>query len=270
MPDAATPEPPSPTGLAWVILSRVTALVAIVASTALYMQYLDPAEAAFCGLDSGCEAVRKSGFSYFFGTPYVSIPLVGLLAYLSVLAASVWEPRVMLTRVLFWVGGAVGLVLLGVQAIYLGAFCWLCGVVDGAAILGAAFAALDARSDRGALREPLRPFAWLGLAGLGIAGPALWVLVMPAPPVPAVIRALYEPDKINVVEFADFECPYCRKLHPVLKDVIRSYPAGDVHFVRKHVPLAMHENARPAARADICAEAQGKGEILASTPTRSS
>src|SRR4051794_2685592 len=37
MPDAATPEPPSPTGLAWVILSRVTALVAIVASTALYM-----------------------------------------------------------------------------------------------------------------------------------------------------------------------------------------------------------------------------------------
>src|SRR6185503_6117111 len=79
----------------------------------------------------------------------------------------------------------------------------------------------------------------------------------------AVVRAVYEPGKINVVEFADFECPYCRALHPVLKRVIQDYPADRVHFVRKHVPLEMHELARPAARAAVCTEEQGKGEAMA-------
>jgi protein-disulfide isomerase len=71
------------------------------------------------------------------------------------------------------------------------------------------------------------------------------------------------PDKINVIEFADFECPFCRKLHPLLKQVTSDYPPDKVRFVRKQVPLEMHPDAKPAARAALCAEAQGKGEKLA-------
>jgi predicted DsbA family dithiol-disulfide isomerase/uncharacterized membrane protein len=247
----------------WVVLARVAALVAILASTALYVQYLEPSSAAFCGLDSGCETVRRSVKSYFFGTPFVSIPLFGLIAYAGALAASVWEPRSRVTRLLFIGGGAVGVVLFGVQAFYVKAFCWLCSVVDVAAIFGACSVILDARSGSVATHDPLRLWAWLCLAGLVVSAPALWIVVMPAAPLPAGIRALYEPGKINVVEFADFECPFCRKFHFVLKDVIRSYPPGEVHFQRRHVPLPMHENALPAARADVCAEEQGKADVLA-------
>src|SRR5271170_7237340 len=70
---------------------RVAVLFALAASAALYVQYLNPAQAAFCGLNSGCEAVRKSGFSYF-GSPLLSIPLVGLVAYATVFWAWLRAP----------------------------------------------------------------------------------------------------------------------------------------------------------------------------------
>jgi protein-disulfide isomerase len=47
--------------------------------------------------------------------------------------------------------------------------------------------------------------------------------------------------------------------------VLHDYPPDTVHFVRKHVPLEAHEAARPAARADVCAQLQNQhlGEALA-------
>jgi predicted DsbA family dithiol-disulfide isomerase/uncharacterized membrane protein len=112
------------------------------------------------------------------------------------------------------------------------------------------------------LRVRLKSWAWAGLGVLAIAAPLGWIQVRPAAPVPSVIRELYEPGKINVVEFADFQCPHCRDLHFRLKEVLASY--GDrVHFERRHVPLPMHPQAGEAARAAICAEAQGRGDALA-------
>jgi protein-disulfide isomerase len=246
----------SPKSSLWLVLCRTAVLVAIAASAALYVQYLDPADAAFCGLDSGCEAVRKSGFSYF-GSPLLSVPLVGLVAYGSVLALSLFAPRSKVTLNLIFAGGAAAVLLIAAQAFYVHAFCWLCLVVDSSAILAAALAAASARGDGGT--EPLPWWTWAGLAGLAVAAAPGWAASKPAPPVPSQIRALYVPDKINVVEFADFECPFCRAYHPVLEGVIKSYPPGEVHLVRKHVPLGAHEQA---ARAVICAEQQGKAEEL--------
>lgn len=249
----------------WASLCRVAVLFAISASAALYVQYLNPAAATFCGLSSGCEAVRRSGFSYFY-SPLLSFPLVGLIAYGTVLWVSIRAPG----RVTLWLttaGALVALLLVAVQALYVHAFCWLCLVVDVAAVFAAVFAFLDDRTRKAgsgrAIRDPLRPLTWAALGVCVAVAPVLWAKVKPAPPVPETIRALYEPGKINVVEFADFECPFCRMLHPVLKHVIESYPPGSVHFVRKHVPLQIHEQARPAARAAICAGKQGKGEALA-------
>jgi protein-disulfide isomerase len=76
------------------------------------------------------------------------------------------------------------------------------------------------------------------------------------------VLSYYRPDKINVVELADYQCPACRRFHGILKSALKPY--GDrVHFVRLNKPLASHVYARDAARAAICAEAQGKLEPMA-------
>lgn len=62
---------------------------------------------------------------------------------------------------------------------------------------------------------------------------------------------------VTLVEFSDFECPYCARLSPVLDSVVRAYPR-DVRLVFKHFPLSFHAQARPAAAAAIAAGRQGK------------
>jgi protein-disulfide isomerase len=87
-------------------------------------------------------------------------------------------------------------------------------------------------------------------------------LVKPLPPVPVQIRELYVAGKINVVEFADFQCPYCRRVHPILKGLVSAY--GDqVAFTRLHKPIENHQYALGAAHAAICAEEQGQAEAMA-------
>ena len=72
--------------------------------------------------------------------------------------------------------------------------------------------------------------------------------------------------KWTLVEWVDYECPYCAKAAGVVKDLVAKHP--DVKVVHKHYPLsnrcngnvsnAMHENACNAALAAICADAQGR------------
>jgi predicted DsbA family dithiol-disulfide isomerase/uncharacterized membrane protein len=247
----------------WLVLCRSAVLVALLASSALYVHYLNPADSGFCGLHSGCEEVRRSALSYF-QSQFLSMPLLGLVAYATVFVVSLFQPSSALFAALAGVGGILGIALLGAQGLYVRAFCWLCTIVDASAVVAAATALLHRRSVAGgdAGADPLRRGAWTALLALSLVVPLGWTALKPSQPVPAVILRLYVPGKINVVEFADFECPYCRKLHPLLKRVLADY-ADRVHFVRKQVPLEMHDLARPAARAAICAEAQGKGEELA-------
>ena len=61
---------------------------------------------------------------------------------------------------------------------------------------------------------------------------------------------------ITVIEWADFECPVCRVMAPVLKKSLAD--EKDVRFIFKNFPLAMHENAEIAARASAAAQVQGK------------
>ncbi|HET6670821.1 MAG TPA: thioredoxin domain-containing protein [Pyrinomonadaceae bacterium] len=62
---------------------------------------------------------------------------------------------------------------------------------------------------------------------------------------------------VTIVEFADFQCPYCRESQNVLKQVLKSYP-HDVRLVFKHLPLDTHSQAFTAARASFCAEREGR------------
>ena len=66
-----------------------------------------------------------------------------------------------------------------------------------------------------------------------------------------------EDARVVVVEFADFECPFCQKIAPELDDVWEKRKAK-VRFVYKFMPLPMHPHGEPSARAAIAAQMQGK------------
>jgi protein-disulfide isomerase len=63
--------------------------------------------------------------------------------------------------------------------------------------------------------------------------------------------------KITIVEFSDFQCPFCRRGHDTMHEVLKMYP-NDVKVAFKHKPLPMHPEAEPAARASFAAQQQGK------------
>jgi len=62
---------------------------------------------------------------------------------------------------------------------------------------------------------------------------------------------------VTLVLFTDFECPYCRKLEPLIAQVLERNPKK-VKLVFKNMPLQFHKFADPAARAALAAREQGK------------
>ena len=63
--------------------------------------------------------------------------------------------------------------------------------------------------------------------------------------------------KVTIVEFSDFQCPFCSRGTQRMEDVLKEYPK-DVKVVFKHLPLSFHQMAKPAARAAVAAQKQGK------------
>ncbi len=63
--------------------------------------------------------------------------------------------------------------------------------------------------------------------------------------------------KITIVEFSDYQCPYCSQAEPLVDQVLEAYPK-DVQRVYKQYPLPMHPNALPASKAAVAAGKQGK------------
>jgi protein-disulfide isomerase len=88
----------------------------------------------------------------------------------------------------------------------------------------------------------------------------------PAPPAPQVRNV--EPGegpslgsknaKVTIVEWSDFQCPFCGQARPTLQEIERTYK-NDVKVVWRNQPLtAIHPNALPAAKAAMAAAKQGK------------
>ncbi len=64
--------------------------------------------------------------------------------------------------------------------------------------------------------------------------------------------------KISIIEFSDYECPFCNRFHDTMKQVLSAYP-DDVKWVYRHFPLdSLHINARSLANAAECAADQDK------------
>jgi protein-disulfide isomerase len=64
--------------------------------------------------------------------------------------------------------------------------------------------------------------------------------------------------KITVVEFSDFQCPFCARVDPTLKKIQETYGPDQVRIVYKHLPLSIHPGAPGAAAAAEAAHRQGK------------
>ncbi|MFH1956390.1 MAG: thioredoxin domain-containing protein [Patescibacteria group bacterium] len=62
---------------------------------------------------------------------------------------------------------------------------------------------------------------------------------------------------ITLVEFSDFECPFCERHYPTLNKILNDYK-GKVRLAYKHFPLSFHPNGQKAAEASECADEQGK------------
>ena len=87
---------------------------------------------------------------------------------------------------------------------------------------------------------------------------------LPSPPKPRRQVAAIGPSrgpsdaKVTIVEFSDFQCPFCGRAHDTVEEVMRAYP-GKVKLVFRQMPLTqIHPNAFKAAEASLCAHDQGK------------
>lgn len=63
--------------------------------------------------------------------------------------------------------------------------------------------------------------------------------------------------KLTIVEFTEFQCPYCSRIAPTMQELNKKYP-NEIKFVYKHFPLSFHANAQAAAASSIAAHKQGK------------
>lgn len=245
----------------------LTTLAAVGAGTSLLLlhEYLWP-EAGACGPGGGCEAVRSSAYSHVLGIPLPVPGLVFFAAFLAVLLVPRLRTRARLV-LLAAVGGLTAITLIALQGLVIGAWCPYCLVVDlcSLGLVTAAFVPSLAR------REPLvRGPTAAAVVAVGIALPiAIGASQRPPAPSPteatdAAIAATATRDgTATIVEFVDFQCPYCRRQHARMKEILADY-GERVELTLHHWPLdRIHPLARDAARVACCADEQGLGEAVA-------
>lgn len=242
-------------------------------------------ETSFCSISEtvNCDRVATSRYSVVLGLPVsvwgaVGFGLVAALAASGLLRRrphASWPAGLLLVLAAFSVAASVALAL--VTELAIGAWCLLCAGawIVSVALLVFARRACRAQGVAGALRADLaalraRPGRSVALAaailgGIGVAAvayPRYWDR-------PAVARGPAGTGAGStgvVIEYSDYECPFCARAHEQERGVLASRPGLVV--VRRHFPLdpscnpavkrAIHPAACALARAAICGEAQGQ------------
>jgi len=284
-----TPPGPAgpPAGALWTAEALALIGLALAVVLARLHQQAHAGIASFCAVNEtfNCDRVATSRYSVVLGIP---VAVWGALGYGLAAALAAWAlgrrgksswPR----GVLFLVAAAAvaaSVALAFVSKHLIGAFCILCAAswATSAGLFAAAWAACRpggpsqaVRQDLAAVRaNPVRAAAVVSaaVAGLVLAAatyPRYWERsrAMPAAGGARVLPAGVPP---LVVEYSDYECPFCARAHLDAKAALAGRP--DVKVVRRHFPLdpacnpavkrAVHPGACELARAGVCAEAQGR------------
>jgi uncharacterized membrane protein/predicted DsbA family dithiol-disulfide isomerase len=243
--------------------SLVPVLAAVAASAVLIVEYARN-EAVFCSEGGGCSLVRRSAIASTFG---VTLPALGLAGFLAIAATALASGRLARRAqlVLSGVAAVVGCALIVAQW-RIGAFCVYCTVTDASALVAFGVALWRSRvaSDPPAARLPriggaaaVAVFATVPLV-VGAVKEARY-------DVPQVIRSEIErtpAGEVTVVDFVDFECPFCRMTNAIFAPLLAAH-RDHVRCVRRQVPLRSHPHAHDAARAACCGETLGKGDAIA-------
>ncbi|MDH4334461.1 MAG: thioredoxin domain-containing protein [Chloroflexota bacterium] len=271
----------------WRAIALLAAIVGAGASAYLLVEYVT-GQPGLCLTGSGCDLVRASDFAYPLGIP---LPLFGLVFYvvaawlvLRTVASPtlVGVPSMTVLAVAAAAGAAASMLLTGIELFVIRAFCSWCLVQAGASLvlLGAALAlsrsdgGVEAEAHSSRVRQQLARAADEDRAGLrrtGLLGGGATALVVALLLVGgAVGGAAVGPSDgsslapagsprlgtgaVEVVEFADFQCPGCAMVAPLLAQLAR---ANEMTLVSRYFPLdGIHANADAAARAAAAAHLQ--------------
>jgi protein-disulfide isomerase/uncharacterized membrane protein len=265
-----------------------------------YFTHTDPAYHSVCAIDEqiNCETVAQSPYSVFLGLP---VSAWGAIVYLLMGVLALWGltsrrlhpawPRGILLVVAV-AGVAAAALLAYISFALIQALCIFCLALYGinAFLLAASIAALKTgkTGPLSAVAADLIALARRPLAALAVAAPlagsiaAALVLVPPywhhpgwqeLPQLPTGVTddghhwiGAVDP-LVEVVEFSDYQCPYCRRAHKNMRTTAAVFP-DTVRLTHYHVPLdhhcnpdvkdPFHERACEFARAVACAGEQGK------------
>jgi protein-disulfide isomerase/uncharacterized membrane protein len=260
----------------------------------------DPRYHSYCAIseDLNCETVALSDYAVVLGLP---LSIWGLLGYLAMAALSVWRfghkprPKTSPFGLLFWLSlfaSAAGLALFGISLFLVKSTCIVCvgTYLVSFSLLLTSYGALR-RYGAGPIRalteelegiaaEPRPALAFAGTfvllaAALELAVPPYWRVEALAGP--GAFATGETPNgspwlgaanpALEIVEYSDYQCPYCRRGHDEIRRFIGAYPE-QVRLIHRHYPLddqcnpnlsrAFHLNACEYARMAYCAQQQGR------------
>ncbi len=241
------------------ILIRGLLLVALFGSAALLLDYLHGAGQGYCGVGSGCAVVKASAYSHVFGIP---LPVFGLAGFAVLFLGASWAKT---KRQLRWlaiactVAACGALSLIGIMVFTIEAVCQYCMAVDIGAIAATPVAWLLARHGPAPQANKWRA-VWTVVAGVTVALPLWWGKGPTYRPPPPEVAKLQVPNKITLIAFTDFTCPFCRELHPTIDKLVEENSAK---VALRLVLVPTHPGADIAALAYLCAPANKK-RLLAS------
>jgi protein-disulfide isomerase/uncharacterized membrane protein len=232
----------------------------LAASSMLLVDYLRPMP-VFCEDGGGCDALKHTVIANALGVPTPAIGVAGFVVLAALaLGRGIWARRALAASAIL--GALVAIFLIGIQVRF-GVYCAFCMTVDTSTVVLAAVATYRWRA---AWDLPSNVPALAGTS-------AAWVLALIAPLVvgrfhkdviPAAIEAELAknpPGKVTVVDFVDYECPFCRMNNDDFAPLVAANRAK-IRLVRKNVPLRMHPHAMDAARAACCGARLGKEDAM--------